>query len=791
MLHTDCIDETILPLTTVQRGLWNAQKLGSGDVVFNIAEAIEIRGAIDVALFREALRRVSQETEAIRTLIIERNGTPYQLVTPRFDDTFPLIDVSHKPDPAASAMRWMMQELLEPVDLARGPLWVCVLFRTGPDHLFWYHRCHHIIGDGFSGGMIAQRVAVIYSALVAGEEPPPSGFGSLAALVENEASYRTSPRFAIDRAYWMKQLADPPPAVTLARRHAPSWGGLLRTTGYLSEARTSRLSESVRSLNISLPQVLTALVAAYYHRASGANDLVVKMPVSARMSGPMRRIPGMVANAVPLRIRFEPGMTLEGLFLEVGRLIRTALRHQCYRYEDLRHDLGYISQSQQICWLGVNIEPFNYRLRFGEHVATTHNLCNGSVEDLTVFVYDRSDEHGLRIDFDASPALYSREELATHQSRLLALIKAAPTHLQTPISEIPLDLLDGIPAPRAIRAKTAEHLAPTLPDLVTAQATRTPDAVAVSVQGEPSRTLTYGELEAQSTRIARGLGREGIGAGDIVAVAMSRAEMLPTALLGVLKAGAAYLLLDPSAAPELHANLLDDADPAAILILDQDDDRFKGTRIPCIVLDEINDLYNAMPQLPPPRPDAVAYVLYTCGGRAARPRGYNVAHWNLSGFLSTAVAELSPDSTDRFLATASSALGFGAFGIGGVELFVPLVTGARLVLAPDHATRDAMPLRELVCEAGITFTLSGEPQGRSVPARDDPQERRDGALLLGQRRPRKPTSFARLSWTPTHLAGSAGGRTSSADEEHAMSSYVSLLATPSERTGRWQPRMTF
>lgn len=761
----------MLPLTTVQRGLWSAQKMGSGDNVLNIAEAVEIRGSIDLALLRRALVQVAAETDAIRTRIVEQNGLPRQIVEATFDYPVPIVDVSDDPDPAGLAMRWMMQDVLAPIDLARDQLWRCILFRTGPEHVFWYQRGHHIIGDGFSAAMLAQRVATLYSAFVTGEQPPESNFGALADLVENEARYRGSERQATDRAYWSRQLADLPPPATLTRRQTPSWGGLLRTTCHLSEARTAGLANCVRGMNISLPQVLIALVAAYFHRVSGIDDLVVKMPVSARVGGPMRRIPGMVANAVPLRFRFDPAMTLERLFLEVGRLTRAALRHQCYRYEDMRHDLGFIGENQQICRLGINIEPFNYRLRFGEHEAITHNLCNGSVEDLIVFVYDRADSHGLRIDFDASPALYSRAELTVHQEGLLAFIEAAPEALHMPIDQI---ARDRQPAPADTAGErsgpTARAPVRTLVELVSAQTARTPEALAVATRDDPSHDLRYRALDADSTRLAHRLRAGRIAAGQLVAVALPRDRALPAALLGVLKAGAAYLLLDPEAEPRIHAALLDDAEPAAILVANAADRRFAATGIPHIVLDDPAEADPDMTAaLPPPDPDATAYVIYTCGGRSHRPRGYPVAHWNLSDYLAASLSELEPGPTDRFLVVPDGTSGLGGFAIGAVELFVPLVAGAGLVFASDTAAAD-----------GISFMLTCDPHG---PLAADPA-RSASSPAAAATHARQPSAFGRLSWTPTpgarrpsrHPADPSG-------PDEATQPGISLLAVPSERTG--------
>src|ERR1700704_7158904 len=218
----------LLPLTAAQTGMWFAQKFSSPDSIFNLAESIEIHGPIDPALFELALRQAGIEAETVRVRFIELSDGPRQMVSPTLDTTFPFIDVSPEPDPRAAAESWMMAELVRPVDLLTGPLWVCALFKAAPEHYFWYHRSHHIVMDGFTGGLFARRVAEIYTALAEGRSLEEGTFGPLALLLEEETAYRGSQRFARDRQYWLTHFADRPVAFSLADQRRQNVGGLLR-----------------------------------------------------------------------------------------------------------------------------------------------------------------------------------------------------------------------------------------------------------------------------------------------------------------------------------------------------------------------------------------------------------------------------------------------------------------------------------------------------------------------------------------------------------------------------------
>src|SRR5258708_36831040 len=159
---------------------------------------------------------------------------------------------------------------------------------------------------------------------------------------------------------------------------------------------------------------MMAATAAYLYRVTGVEDLVIGLPVAARPKGGLRRVPGMVANAVPLRLAMKPGMSATSLIREVGRKVREAIRHQCYRYEDLRRDLNLLPSNQHLFTTVINIEPFDYDLRFARHPATTHNLSNGSGGDLSVFIYGRRGGQSPPVDFVCNSAAFRAQGLAEY-----------------------------------------------------------------------------------------------------------------------------------------------------------------------------------------------------------------------------------------------------------------------------------------------------------------------------------------------------------------------------------------
>lgn len=714
------------PLTTAQRGLWFSQKIRP-DAIFNIAEAVEIRGPIKPDVFLKALRQVVAEAEQLRVRIIEHDAQPHQILRSIFEGEFPLLDMSGESDPRGAIEAWMMEEVERPVDLAKDPLWVSALLKAADDHYFWYHRAHHIVCDGYGGGMIARRLAEVYTAYAGGREPAPNEFCTVEATVESENKYRNSRHFQRDREYWHQQLANMPAAVTLSRnahRHGLN-GKLRRSTGHLCAETTRKLACLAKTAGISTPQLLIGLVAAYYQRATGVSDLIIGMPVSGRINSALRRAVGVCANMVPIRLSFTPEMTAPDLFAKVSRFVMQALRHQQYRYEDLRRDLGLIGHDQNIAWLGVNIEPFDYRLNFDGATTILHNLSNSSTEDLIVFVYDRGTDAGLRFDLDANPSLYSKSELDEHQRRLTCLIEQVLANPGTPLRK--LDILGDEERHRLLDEwnDTAAPLEKTsLPALIAQWATETPDALAVMFE---NTVLSYRQLHERSMHQARQLFANGVKPGDIVGVALPRSEQLLICLLAIMRTGAAYLPLDLDSPAERTALVLDDALPVAVIAQAPMDRRFAPGNFTLLQPEDLDrPLSNRTDDQDLSTPEGRAYVLYTSGS-TGRPKGVEITHGNLRNFLQGMRRELRPATWDRFLAMTTV-----IFDIAGLELFLPLTVGACVVIASSEAVHNPPALVDLIERNDVTHIQATPSVWRILLASSEAKLDRVHVLVGGE-----------------------------------------------------------
>ncbi|MGW1076616.1 condensation domain-containing protein [Streptomyces sp. NPDC002537] len=414
-----------LPLTAAQAGMWT-DRPDPASPALGTAGYLEIHGPLHTTLFAEALHRTVTEAEALRVRIVDtpqgvrqllpnpgRSVNPLAQGVPsarRTPGALHLADLRDAPDPDAAAQAWMRADLATPFDLADGPLFTHALLRTGRNRWLWYQKAHHAVLDGHGHGLVARRAATVYSALATHQAPGPTPFGPLAALADEEAAYRDSPRRARDRAHWLGGPAGGSGAPTLAGRTAPPSPTSLRSTARLAPATADGLRRLAASVRATWKDAVCAAQAYDLARVTRGEDVVLAVPVMGRTGSVALRTPGMAMNVLPLRLTVAPGTTFAELTHQVVLGIRDLRRHQGLRHEDLR---------RSVTGPRVNFLPPGTGPAFAGVPSTAHSLAAGPVDDLTVHIQEAP---APLVAYEANPALYDRDGLAAHHARFLALL---------------------------------------------------------------------------------------------------------------------------------------------------------------------------------------------------------------------------------------------------------------------------------------------------------------------------------------------------------------------------------
>lgn len=715
-------------LTGAQTGIWFAQQLDPDNPIYNTAEYIEINGPINIALFEEALRHVIKEAESLHVRFGENMDGPWQMINPSPDVQLHVIDVSSEPDPEKTALNWMKADLAKPVDLGYDPLFNEALFIAGPDRFFWYQRIHHIAIDGFGFSLIAQRVASTYTALIKGQTAKGRSFGSLQAILEENTDYRGSEQYEKDRQFWLDRFADAPEVVSLADRAPRTSNSFLRHTAYLPPSDVNALKEAARYFSGSWHEVMIAVSAVYVHRMTGSEDVVLGLPMMGRIGSASLNVPAMVMNLLPLRLTVSSSMSFSELIQQISREIRSIRRHHKYRHEELRRDLKLIGENHRLFGPQINLMPFDYGLDFAGVRGTTHNLSAGPVDDLSINVYDRTDGSGLRIDVDANPEVYSESDIKLHQQRILQLLQTASAGEDMLIGQMELLLPEEKKQVISEWNETAkpENLL-SLQDMFEKQAVLTPERIALICDDVQ---VNYQELNQEANRLARLLIEKGIGPEQFVALALPRSPEMVASMLGVLKTGAAYLPLDPEFPADRISYMLEDAKPSCIITTEEiaaslPDD----LAIPELVLDQAVT-QEIIKRYSPENPDVSvsldhpAYIIYTSGS-TGRPKGVVVTQKSLSNFLLSMQEAFSLGEEDRLLAVTTV-----AFDISALELYLPLISGAQIVIAKKETIREPQALAQMIENFDINI-MQATPTLWHALVTSEPEKLRGLRVLVG------------------------------------------------------------
>ncbi len=672
---------TPVALTEAQSGLWFAQRLAPDNPSFNTAHAVWIEGALDVDAFVAAANQAAAEAQAFALRFAEgEDGQPLQWHDAAHVPLLSVRDVSSEADPAAVARAAMQADRLAPVDPSRDRISQQVLFDLGGQCWVWYLRVHHLAADGYGMALFSDRVCALY-ARREGEPLPP-----LVGVLADDAAYREDPRRGLAGQWWREQLQGAPAGAGLAGTVAASDDALRFVQPLDASFRDLLLQTAVRWLQ-PWPDVLAALSAEYLRRMSATEEVVLGVPYMGRLGNASARVPAMVMNVLPLRVAAGEG-SVEDVVRGIGRQLSQGRKHGRYRGEQLRRDLGLVGAQQRLHGPLVNVQPFYRPLALPGVAATLEVLCTGPVDDLTLG-FRGDGQTLLDLEIEANPALYSRDDVQAHATRLLHFVAAA---LQAPaIADVPLATPEE--AQRTVHGFNATaHTLPetTLVELLQQGMDRDPQATAL-VFGDAA--LDHGALEARSFALAAQLRALGVGPRSVVAVALPRSLELVVALVAVLRAGAAYLPLDLAHPDERLARILASARPACVLA--EADVRARLGEVPVLAPTQWTALSFAAPWVPP-SPDDAAYVIYTSGS-TGEPKGVVIEHRAIVNRLLWMREHYGFTADDRVLQKTPA-----TFDVSVWEFFLPLLCGATLVLAGPEAHRDPTELARLIRSHDIT-----------------------------------------------------------------------------------------
>jgi amino acid adenylation domain-containing protein len=699
----------VFPASYAQQRLWFLNQLAPHSAAYNVPAAFRLTGPLDAEALERALDEVVRRHEALRAVFALVEGKVVQVVSPSAPalrvgrtDLQTLPEVERR----ARALRLAAEEARRPFDLARWPLLRARLLRLGAEEYVLLVTMHHIVSDGWSTGVLIQELAALYEAFRDGRPSPLEELPlQYADFTLWQQEWMSGERLEEQLSYWREQLAGAPPVLELpADRPRPaveSYQGASRPF-----ALPASLAESLRALGreqgATLYMTLLAAFQALLHRYTSQPEIVVGTPIANRNRAETERLIGVFINTLALRGDLSGDPSFGELLRRVREAALGAYAHQDVPFEKLVEELQperALSRSPlfQVMFILQNAHALTFQLP-GVTI-TQLEVENATAKfDLTLVMQEEPAGH-LTGAFEYNTDLFDAATVERMVSHFETLLRAAAADPDRRVSDLPLltaaeqELLLG-----GWNATAADYPAgECVHRLFEAQAARTPSEVAV-VCGDAR--LTYAELNARANQLARHLRQRGVGPEVLVALLVERSVEMVVGLLGILKAGGAYVPLDPQYPQARLALMLEDAcvsvvltqerligllpsGAAGVLRLDSD--------WPSVAEQSAADLAEAA------APENTAYVIYTSGS-TGRPKGVQIPHRALINFLHSMRARPGLSARDVLLGVTTL-----SFDIAGLEIYLPLLVGARLVLAPREAAGDGGRLLGLIEEHGVTL----------------------------------------------------------------------------------------
>ena len=697
-----------LPLSFSQQRLWFLYHLEPHNTAYNIPAAIRLQGRLDIAALERSFAEIVRRHEVLRTSFCMEGGQPGQVVSPPVPLPLRQVDLSAVPASLREerAFEVLREEFQRPFDLSCDVLIRPLLVRLSAEEYIVSVVTHHIASDAWSLGVMTRELGELYAAFSTGR---PSPYPELAVQYADYAAWQRLPqqarRLEAQLGYWKEKLSGPLPVIDLpADRPRPpfqTFRGARERFNMPPDLLASLKAFSNRE-GVSLFMTLMAAFKVLLHRFTGQDDILVGSPVAGRTLVELEPLIGFFTNNLVLRTDLSGEPTFRELLRRVRATTLEAYANQEVPFQKLVDALQPERDMSRMPFFQILFSMQNVPLEETE----MEGICWSPVEvdagvarfDLTLEVWELPSE-GMRFYAEYSTDLFESatiHRLMAHYLRILAQVVEQP---EAPITD--LDLMPAAERDLVLEAWNATGTTwppgETLQELFAAQVARTPQATALVYEG---KALTYAELDRRAGLLAGYLQSMGFGTENLAAVFMERSAGLLVALLGVLKAGGAYLPLDPSFPRDRLEFMLQDSGARVLVTQERLRESLPPFAGSLVVLDAEWETIAAAPPLAASRPgqaEDLAYVIYTSGS-TGRPKGVQVLQRGLVNFLRSMQREPGILPQDVLLSVTTP-----SFDISGLEFYLPLISGARVVIAPKEALSDGQKLMRLIESAGTTL----------------------------------------------------------------------------------------
>ena len=697
-------DSTEAPVTESQMEIWLAAQLcPEASCAYNESFTLHLGGDFDSQAFSFSIQQIIARHDCLRAVFSERGD---QLkIQPAFTIPTPLMDLSGV---ATEAQKERLARIIEddahqPFDFIHGPLIRVQLVRLDQRHHAVLCTMHHIVCDGWSTNVILDELARLYSAKRQG-----SACNLEKTLTFTEYALAQSVRHSTSEGkaiedYWVQRFKQLPQALDIPtdRPRAPVKnyaGATERRT--IDGATYRRIKRAGAQQKCTLFATLLGGFQMLLNRLSSQEDIVIGIPAAGQSLLDGQSLVGHCVNFLPLRSNSASSATVAEWLAQTRQALLDAYDHQNYTYGRLIRTLGILRDPSllPLTQIQFNLERVGTAAKFeGLDAAVDPNPK--SFVNFDIFLNIVESDDGLLLDCDYNSSLFDRQTIQRWLGHYQTILEGVAADARQTVRSLPVL---GVEERQRLlvdwnRTEADYPLQSRVHELFEAQVARTPDARAVVFNG---RSLSYSELNTKANQLARHLQKLGVGAGSLVGICLHRSLEMMTGLLGVLKAGAAYVPLDPMYPTDRLSYIQDHAGMRLLVTERRTASALAPRNAPVIYIDtdwNVIATENGSNLSAPPQSEDLAYVIYTSGS-TGWPKGVEITHRSVVNLLWSMQREPGIKPDDRLLAVTTL-----SFDIAALELFLPLISGAQVVIAAEEAVADGSQLRACLEQEAITI----------------------------------------------------------------------------------------